>query len=72
MPQFVPPFVEVESSPDSNDTRMQQTWYVDGTLYGALDTAVRVAGQEKAGVLWFAVRPDVNRQWSHGIHRHGG
>ena len=55
-----PPFVETESSLDSNDTRMQQTWYVDGTLYGALDTAVKVGGREQAGIVWFAVRPTLN------------
>ena len=27
---------------DSNDTRMQQTWYVNGMIWGAADTAVRV------------------------------
>ena len=52
------PAPEVESSPDSSDTRMQQTWFVDGTIWGAASTGVRVAGKEKAGIAWFAVTPD--------------
>jgi hypothetical protein len=51
---------EVESTPDSNDTRMQQTWYVNGTLWGAADTAVWVNGELKAGIAWFAVAPKIN------------
>jgi hypothetical protein len=51
---------EVESHLDSNDTRMQQTWYVNGTLWGALDTAVWVGGELKAGIAWFAVSPKIN------------
>jgi hypothetical protein len=48
---------EVESTLDSNDTRMQQVTYADGKLYGALDTAVTVGGAVKAGVGWYIVRP---------------
>ncbi|MDQ2940898.1 MAG: hypothetical protein M3R05_01775 [Chloroflexota bacterium] len=48
---------EVESKLDSNDTRMQQTWYSNGVLWGALDTGARVSGQLKAGIAWFAVTP---------------
>jgi hypothetical protein len=53
---------EVISRPDSLDTRMQQTWFVDGELWGSAGTAVRVGGELKAGIAWFKVRPDV----SHG------
>jgi hypothetical protein len=49
---------EVESTLDSNDTRMQQVTYTDGKLYGALDTAVTVGGAVKAGVGWYIVRPE--------------
>jgi hypothetical protein len=49
---------EVESTLDSNDTRMQQVTYADGKVYGALDTAVTVGGASKAGVAWYIVRPD--------------
>jgi hypothetical protein len=48
---------EVESTLDSNDTRMQQVTYANGRLYGALDTAVTVGGTTKAGVGWYIVRP---------------
>ena len=51
---------EVESHLDSNDTRMQQTWYVNGQLWGATDTAVWVNGQLKAGIAWFMVDPKIN------------
>jgi hypothetical protein len=60
LPADEPAHDEVESMPDSNDTRMQQTWFVNGQLWGALDTAVRVDGELKAGVAWFQVTPKIN------------
>ena len=51
---------EIESRPDSLDTRMQQTWYVNGTLWGSAGTAVWVEGELKAGIAWFAVTPKIN------------
>jgi hypothetical protein len=51
---------EVEGPLDSSDTRMQQVWYSNGLLYGALDTAVNVGGNVKAGIAWFIVRPTVD------------
>lgn len=51
---------EAEVHVDSNDGRMQQTWYVNGTLWGATDTAVNVGGEIRAGVAWFAVAPKIN------------
>ena len=51
---------EVESTPDSLDSRMQQVWYVNGMLWGASGTAVHVGGQLKAGIAWFAVAPKIN------------
>lgn len=50
---------EVESHLDSNDTRMQQVWYANGKLWGALDTVVSVDGQERAGIAYFIVEADV-------------
>lgn len=47
----------VESSIDSNDTRMQQVMYANGTLVGALDTALNVHGKTQAGIEWFSVNP---------------
>lgn len=51
---------EVESSPDSLDSRMQQTWYVNGMLWGASGTGVEVDGEFKAGIAWFGVKPKIN------------
>jgi hypothetical protein len=53
---------EVESTPDSLDSRMQQTWYVDGKLWGASGTSVKVGGEIKAGIAWFAVDPKVDKK----------
>ncbi|MDX6250536.1 MAG: hypothetical protein QOF10_3896 [Kribbellaceae bacterium] len=55
-----PPHNEAESSPDSLDSRMQQTWYVNGTLWGSSGTAVKVKGELKAGIAWFAVSPKID------------
>lgn len=55
-----PPSPQVEGPLDSNDTRMQQTWYANGKIWGALDTVVNVGGQDKAGVAYFAVKPEVH------------
>jgi len=51
---------EVESHPDASDTRMQQTWYANGMLWGSAATGVQVGGQLKAGIVWFAVSPKIN------------
>lgn len=67
-PDQEPTHDAVESHPDANDTRMQQTWYVNGTLWGSADTAVRVGGKIKAGIVWFAVRPGVDRKGQ--VHGH--
>jgi len=53
------PFTEVVSELDSNDSRMQQTWYANGKLWGALDTQVTVGGESRAGIAWFIVDPSV-------------
>jgi hypothetical protein len=50
----------VISHHDSLDTRMQQTWYVNGHLWGSAGTAVRVGGELKAGIVWFDVQPKIN------------
>ncbi|HLB70611.1 MAG TPA: hypothetical protein VJJ51_06155, partial [Candidatus Methanoperedens sp.] len=51
---------EVQSHLDAGDTRMQQTWYVNGMLWGTAGTAVRVGGELKSGIAWFAVSPRIN------------
>ena len=50
-----PKHTEVISQPDSNDTRMQQVTLANGKLFGALDTALTVGGQNRAGIEWFVV-----------------
>jgi hypothetical protein len=56
-PADEPAHDEVESRLDSNDTRMQQVVFANGRLWGALDTALTLAGTNKAGIEWFAVDP---------------
>jgi hypothetical protein len=51
------PYPEKTADIDSNDSRMQQTQWVNGKLWGALDTALNVASGKQAGVEWFDVSP---------------
>ena len=60
LPRTSPPTTRWSPRPDSLDSRMQQTWYVNGTLWGSSGTAVRVNGELKAGIAWFAVSPKIN------------
>ena len=53
---------EVETNIDSNDSRMQQVWFVKGMLWGSADTAVNVNHEIKAGIAWFAVEPSIDRR----------
>lgn len=55
------PAPETLSPLDANDSRMQQVTFVDGKLYGALDTAVRIKGETKAGIFWFVIEPHTSR-----------
>jgi hypothetical protein len=49
---------EVISRPDSNDTRMQQVFYANGKVWGALDTALNPdGGGQRAGIAWYIVNP---------------
>jgi len=52
---------EVISPLDSNDTRMQQVWFANGKLWGALDTAVTVGNENRAGIEWFIVNPSAGK-----------
>ena len=47
------PFGEKEYNLDSNDTRMQQVTWVNGHLWGALDTGLSITSNKQAGVEWF-------------------
>ena len=58
---------EVISSPDSNDTRMQQVMYANGKLWGSLDTAINPGGGvQRAGIAWFIVNPNAGKVINQG------
>lgn len=53
-----PAHTEVISTPDSNDTRMQQVMFANGKLWGSLDTALNPdSGPQRAGIAWYIVNP---------------
>jgi hypothetical protein len=53
---------EVISTPDSNDTRMQQVTYANGKLWGALDTALNPdGGAQRAGIAYYVINPGSNK-----------
>jgi hypothetical protein len=51
---FGPP----NGSLNSNDSRMQQVAYANGSVWGALDTAVNVGGQNRAGIAYYVINPN--------------
>ena len=61
------PFPNVEKKIDSNDSRMQQVYYSQGKLWGALDTAVTVGGENRAGIAWFVVNPKSGKVKNQGV-----
>ena len=61
----VPPKAEQmgsKSTLDSGDDRMQQVQFINGDLWGALDTAVTIPHDttSRAGIAWFKVQPSLN------------
>jgi hypothetical protein len=55
------------STPDSNDTRMQQVTWANGKLWGALDTALNPdGGGQRAGIAWFILNPDAGKVVNQG------
>ena len=46
---------------DSGDDRMQQTQYINGTVWGELTTSVQSTSSaaQRAGAAWFAVQPSI-------------
>lgn len=48
---------EVEGPLDSSDSRMFNTWYAHGRIWGSLSTIVSVAGNIQAGAAWFQLTP---------------
>jgi hypothetical protein len=49
------PFAEKTANLDSNDTRMQQVTWVNGSLWGANDTGLNISSAKQAGIEWFKV-----------------
>ena len=54
------PFAEKSAALDSNDTRMQQVTWVNGKLWGALDTALTTSNAKQAGIEWFTAEPSTS------------
>jgi hypothetical protein len=64
-PYGVPPAAKQKGSDrklDSGDDRMQQVEYINGNLWGALDTAITIPNDtaERAGAAWFEVHPSLS------------
>ncbi|MDQ6855495.1 MAG: hypothetical protein M3Z57_00290 [Candidatus Dormibacteraeota bacterium] len=64
-PYGIPPKAQQKGSSsllDAGDDRMQQTQFINGTLWGALTTAVTIPNDtaERAGAAWFAVHPTLS------------
>jgi len=49
-----------EGQLDSSDSRMNQSVYSKGLVFGTLDTVVNVGGQDRAGLAYYVVRPSTN------------
>jgi hypothetical protein len=62
LPEDEPAHDEVISRPDSLDSRMQQTWFVNGQLWGSSGTEVVVGGESRAGIAWFRVDPRLDHR----------
>lgn len=52
-----PSRTEVEGPLDSSDSRIFNTWYAHGRIWGSLSTIVQVGGEIKAGAAWFQLTP---------------
>ena len=50
-------YKEYEYANDSGDSRMYQSAYANGNLWGALGTAIDIGGATKAGVAYYVVHP---------------
>jgi hypothetical protein len=42
---------------NANDSRMQQVSYANGKVWGALDTAVTIDGEARAGIAYYIINP---------------
>jgi hypothetical protein len=61
------PFANTEKHIDSNDSRMQQVYFANGKLWGALDTAVTVGGATKAGIAYYVLNPHSGNLFQQGV-----
>ncbi|NEX64879.1 hypothetical protein [Noviherbaspirillum galbum] len=54
---------------DSSDSRMQQVFYANGKLWGALGTAVQIAGdtEARAGIAYYVVNPNSAKVTKQGV-----
>ncbi len=62
-PGFNPGFAEPTTGVVTNDfDALQEVQYINGKLYGALDTSVNIPGDASArsGVAWFVVKPAIS------------
>lgn len=53
-------FPHSEGKLDSSDSRMNQTVYANGLVYGTVDTVVNVGGKDRAGLAYYVLRPDAS------------
>jgi hypothetical protein len=53
-------FAEKSANLDSNDTRMQQVTWVNGALWGAIDTGLSISNAKQAGIEWFDASPSTS------------
>ncbi|HEY2542968.1 MAG TPA: hypothetical protein VGH92_07920 [Gaiellaceae bacterium] len=63
---------EVISTPDSNDTRMQQVTFANGKLWGSLDTAVTLGSGNRAGIAYYVVNPSIGKVAGQGYLAQAG
>ncbi len=56
-----PGTAHVEGQLDSSDSRMNQSVYSKGLVFGTLDTVVNVGGQDRAGLAYYVLRPTYSR-----------
>jgi len=62
----IPPDAEQKGSSsllDGGDDRMQQTQYIDGSVWGELGTAINVGNEQtpREGIAWFQVEPRLRK-----------
>jgi hypothetical protein len=50
---------DTEELLNTNDDRMNQVVFVNGTLYGAVNSLLNVGGKDHQGIAWFAVQPSL-------------